>query len=180
MSTSTSNHTTHTTSNDTPSDHHHHHHHQLAQRNAAHFDAIAHEHVQHHDVKRIASTIAEKIVALLDKKADDGHDGHDDDDNDNNSDDGSDQGISVLDYACGGGQSPYHPHLHDRLACPPIHNPSLRCDDLGTFRQAQRQLEALRRRRHQPKIRRALQPDRRNSIHARGDARNLCRSHRPT
>jgi hypothetical protein len=99
----------------TPPDHHshshsHHHHHHppivhldgdLAQRNAAHFDAIAHEHTHNHNVKHIASKIAERIVELLSL----GPEPDQDDNDDNDDNDKSDKGITVLDHACGTGQS---------------------------------------------------------------------------
>ena len=83
--------------------------HDLAQRNAAHFDAIVHEHAHNHNVKQLASNLAEKIVQLLEIRPQE-EQAHDDDHNDDhNDDDGSSKGITVLDYACGAGQSPYHP-----------------------------------------------------------------------
>jgi hypothetical protein len=110
---------------DTSTNHCHHHqppsanleHHpdDLAQRNAAHFDEIAHEHAHNHTVKQVASSLAEKIVDLLGIRPQDEkghHDDHDHDDhNDHNdhNDHGANNGITVLDYACGAGQSPY-PH----------------------------------------------------------------------
>lgn len=105
--------------------HHTHHtdhtnHPDLAQHNAAHFDAIAHEHAHSHHVKQVASKIAHKIVELLGLPSKDGQgDDGDDDDNDNDKDNDSDNhgdndeasktGITVLDYACGTGQSPTSP-----------------------------------------------------------------------
>ena len=85
------------------------HRHDLAQSNAAHFDAYVHEHAHSHHVKQIAEQIAEKIVQLLGIRSQD-EQAHDDDHNDDHDDhDGPSEGISVLDYACGAGQSPYHP-----------------------------------------------------------------------
>ena len=107
--------------------HHTHHtdhtnHPDLAQHNAAHFDAIAHEHAHSHHVKQVASKIAHKIVELLGLPSKDGQgDDGDDDDNDNDKDKDNDSdnhgdndeasktGITVLDYACGTGQSPTSP-----------------------------------------------------------------------
>ena len=94
------------------------HHPDLAQHNAAHFDAFAHEHAHSHHVKQVAHKIAEKIVELLGAPSQDGQGddadadaGHDNDDH-GDDDEASNKGITVLDYACGTGQSP---RLHTRV-----------------------------------------------------------------
>src|SRR5258706_9906004 len=99
-------------------DSHPNHQHDFAQRNAAHFDAFVHEHAHSHHVKQIASKIAEKIVQLLgippqDEQAHD--DDHKDDHDDHDDHDEPSEGITVLDYACGAGQSPYHPFISSHI-----------------------------------------------------------------
>ena len=122
----------------TDSDTNHQFEHDLAQRNAAHFDTIAHEHAHNHNVKQLASKLAEKIVQLLGIRLQE-EQAHNDDHNDDHNDEESSKGITVLDYACGAGQSPYHPPpaLLISISDPiPQTNPLSRRDDVGPLRQA--------------------------------------------
>ena len=160
------------------------HQHDLARSNAAHFDAFVHEHAHSHHVKHVAEKIAEKIVQLLGIRSQD-EQAQDDDHNDHHDDhDRPSEGITVLDYACGAGQSPYHPitpHLSPALSyrfrfLKLIH--LSRRDDMGSLRQARWQMEAVCWRRHQPKIRRPLQSKGRHSIYTRGDPSSLYRTQR--
>ena len=78
----------------------HQHQHDLAQRNAAHFDTVVHEHAHNHNVQQIASKLAEKIIQLLGIRPQE----EQANDDDHHNDDESSKGITVLDYACGAGQ----------------------------------------------------------------------------